>query len=1256
MGFGRVFNVKRRLASIVLVLFLNQFAFVSFGHAMSQVPDDYVVDVDYDFSYSFEDGSDIQKLISTRADFVRGKADDHLYVAADYIDDRYLDNYSSFDDFKNALKGSAVAGEAIYIPISVSGVTIVVPFYPELASKSVGDAYVVTRLVAMQIADKLGRKLINMPGNERYSNEYVQYERMLANAVALAKNNKSLEFGERYPNPEGVPLDIIWPEKRVINGQEVLVPVVYLPRSTVAHFAVKGNIVELPEGGKLEGLDGDGVDISVGAGAKLTVMRNLILRNGGISSSGDMELLVGGTLNLLSSRLETGGDIRIGAGGINAQTLVHRYDFGNQTGTRYGEITSINADGDVKVHSYGDMNFVGVDIDAGKGITFQANGNVHIGSVMLQEYYDGREGRWRNVNRSEIDYLISELSAEETISLIAGGQITIDSANIVSDRGQIELLAGMGISIVDNVAEYQVQRKGKFGKKKVNESVYQTVAIRSVLDAGKGVVLHSEYGDITLRATDITAKDGTQIKATNGGVNLLMTTETDHYSYSSVRKGMFTVSTKQKGHNIETGVMNAFVGGMAVEALNGVQVEYVGDPDLTPEEQIEVLSQMEGMEWLADIHSNPDVQAEFEQIMLEHKTWYESNKSLSPAAMAVITIAVAIATSGTGTAIASSVTSATSAAGATLSASLGAASAAAFTSLATTAITSLAAGNSVASTLDTLSSDENLKSVAVSMVTAGAISAIDAEFFAGTTDGFDAAALTDGSQAAVDAATSSQAAQQVSSIGSQVAQAAAHASIQAGVSVVANGGSISDFKDQFVQAMAHSAISKIGEELAKEIGAAKDSGNINTALQYVAHAGVGCLTGTATTLLSDGETSLGCTSGAGGAIVGEAIGQLYQSTLEEDLNQWLEEEIAKGENISRADITKKAYEFKQRGVDLARLGAAMTAFTLGGDVDIAAATGANAAENNALFTITALLVAAAYTSYVSYLEGGFYEALQSIGRGEDPVAQAMQSITTEAAELLIQEYPDKAREVFALLEASGAVISDGVQIILETEVGGKVVFYWNELDSDLKAAIVGGVTVGTFVIPAGVIDKLKILRNIDVPFDELVNDPNHENWDFIPDNDKEILLNPISIADRLTPVNDLPLLPVRAIPSWHGSGPEPGVLGLNSSSASNSAIANFLTPSTGEGVEYIFDLTTSTFLLRGNRALHQHAALAASIGMPKKDNMVVAGILKKSRNGVIYTNENSGHYHMNWTDDRRKIFVDTMKKYGFIVEHSEGME
>jgi len=54
--------------------------------------------------------------------------------------------------------------------------------------------------------------------------------------------------------------------------------------------------------------------------------------------------------------------------------------------------------------------------------------------------------------------------------------------------------------------------------------------------------------------------------------------------------------------------------------------------------------------------------------------------------------------------------------------------------------------------------------------------------------------------------------------------------------------------------------------------------------------------------------------------------------------------------------------------------------------------------------------------------------------------------------------------------------------------------------------------------------------------------------------------------------------------------------------------------------------------------------------------MVVAGILKKSRNGVIYTNENSGHYHMNWTDDRRKIFVDTMKKYGFIVEHSEGME
>lgn len=90
------------------------------------------------------------------------------------------------------------------------------------------------------------------------------------------------------------------------------------------------------------------------------------------------------------------------------------------------------------------------------------------------------------------------------------------------------------------------------------------------------------------------------------------------------------------------------------------------------------------------------------------------------------------------------------------------------------------------------------------------------------------------------------------------------------------------------------------------------------------------------------------------------------------------------------------------------------------------------------------------------------------------------------------------------------------------------------------------------------------------------------------------------------------------------------------------------------GVEFIFDPTTSTFLVRGKKSPAMHSYLADTINADRR--AVVGGILQRRKDGVFITNEQSGHFYQNWTPERRVQFIDTMKKYGITILHSEGIQ
>ena len=126
---------------------------------------------------------------------------------------------------------------------------------------------------------------------------------------------------------------------------------------------------------------------------------------------------------------------------------------------------------------------------------------------------------------------------------------------------------------------------------------------------------------------------------------------------------------------------------------------------------------------------------------------------------------------------------------------------------------------------------------------------------------------------------------------------------------------------------------------------------------------------------------------------------------------------------------------------------------------------------------------------------------------------------------------------------------------------------------------------------------------------------------------------------------------VKAIPTWKGSGPVSGVLGVNANSKSVAAIKNYY-PKDG-GIEFVFDPKTNTFVVgkppKGIFEGSAHQQLARSIG--SDESTVLGGTFSRGSKGEIFTTEHSGHYGKHWTEQLRQQFQNVMKEYGLPVIH-----
>jgi filamentous hemagglutinin len=930
---------------------------------------------------------------------------------------------------------------------------------PAQKPKFIGDSFVQTRLIRAQYRALLGRYFFN--GVLRA--EEVEAD-AINNLYGAAKNyaaGNNLTLGSPLGNASSAP-NMIWPELKQINGKSYLVPVVHLTEKTIVDDKWSGHLIEFDSSATFAGIQLDFATLITGYNSTITGLEGIINNSGNIQSAGNLTLVTNGTLANMGGTITAEQNASIYANDFYNKTLVVPYKDKNGEGTRLGRVASVDTkEGDLYISARNGITFEGANGSAGDTLRLEADGDINILPRQTGGTSESQSGHWE-INKSTTELLMSRLAAEDTLSLIAGGVINITASELISSRGGIELLAGQGIHILDELTQEQIQKVDRKGKTTGQSSEFRTEAVRAILTAGKGVLLDSEFGDVTLKASEITSAEGAQVKAQNGTVHLLMTKELEEFHLQTVRKGTWTIKTRTEDVINENNIQNAIVGGLQVQAMYGINVEYTGKEGATLKEQIEEYRKMPGMEWMADIYNsclierdspegidpieaNVGTELELDQSFINcggqkvswkevqeiHEELRKTKSTLSPAAMAIIAICVAIATGGAGAgmlgAIQGSVTSAlTGTIGASAASAVGASMAAGALTLTTQAAQSLAAGNNLSETLSAMDSSDSLKSLAVSMVTAGAMQAAQLDMFK----------IPEGTP--IDAAT----------IAKQAGQAVVNSTVSAGVSVAINGGNTKDFENAFVQSLAISAVSKLGEKMANKIGDASKAGNINDVVKYLAHAGAGCVIGVASAAASGSsdDNKYTCYSGAGGAVIGEFIADQYKdhvgiTELEEAeyaTREWLEENglstTMTDEQYNALTPTQQkelaalsparfisASEFanlKAKGVDIAKLGAGLAAFTAGADVSIAAQTGENAAKNNALH----LVIIGAYYAYRAYQAYVLVEAIVQLGVKINDIAEGRASYPTE-------------EEFVAALES--AILDFAVEKGLEKLLGGK---------------------------------------------------------------------------------------------------------------------------------------------------------------------------------------------------------------------------
>nr|WP_246647196.1 hemagglutinin repeat-containing protein [Rhizobium laguerreae] len=463
-------------------------------------------------------------------------------------------------------------------------------YQPDTTIPFLGDAYFENQLIEKQIQQLAGQGLgpgSFIPGSDATE----QVKTLLDNGVKYASDH-NLQVGQAL-TPEAVAAltkPVVLYQKQVVNGIEVLAPVVYLPSTATAQLTASGALMS-------------GASVSVAGGEiknsgamvasnDLSVSGSSISSNGGtFKADNDVSLSSSGALTLTAQSMDLGGQAMVNpnaavtAGGnatlASATDLTLKGAAVNATGNASltGKDVTLDA---AKVDNGGQQNATGSQVASGKALTIKATDNVNVigssakagttldvtadkGSVAVVSTDVTRDNQSGYTRTLSTDQQQSQLSAGTNATIKAGDDILL-SGSSVEAGGNVALSAGDDI----NITAAQEHSASSFGKKSASSITH----VGSEISAGGDLSVTAGSGsgdhDLNIVGSKLGADGKVGLKA-DGDVTIAEATDTATLDTKLSVKGGFLGSSEKTTTHLETtmAVGSTITGGGGVDIESG---------------------------------------------------------------------------------------------------------------------------------------------------------------------------------------------------------------------------------------------------------------------------------------------------------------------------------------------------------------------------------------------------------------------------------------------------------------------------------------------------------------------------------------------------------------------------------------------------------------------------------------------------------------------------------------------------------------
>ncbi|MBY4890744.1 hemagglutinin repeat-containing protein [Pantoea sp. DY-15] len=416
---------------------------------------------------------------------------------------------------------------------------------PDQDYRFLGDAAFDTRYVSNAILNETGSRYLNGVGSD------LQQMQVLMDNAAAAQRSLGLQFGVSLSADQVAGLDhsILWWESTTINGEQVMVPKLYLVLNDVtlnSGSVIAANNVDM-QGNTVSN---DGSTLQAGNALTLSSQNSVAnLNQALIKAGGDLSLSASGDISNVSSTI-SGKAVALESmdGSISNITQADRFslDTGGKSGrvslqqTSLGNTASISADISLSLNAGKDITLSGSKLTAGNDLLMNAWGNIAVNANQVNDNSSSTGFRGQtNTTSSVVHSQGSIIDAGGSLNIQAGKDLSLTASNVHSGA-DTTLAAGHDLDL-NSMATLDNNSKG-------TRETHASGSDRTSISSGGNLTLTAGQ-DITSQAAALDAGGDASLQA-GRDINLNAEASASGNSEHGSNKIIINETVRQQGTEI----------------------------------------------------------------------------------------------------------------------------------------------------------------------------------------------------------------------------------------------------------------------------------------------------------------------------------------------------------------------------------------------------------------------------------------------------------------------------------------------------------------------------------------------------------------------------------------------------------------------------------------------------------------------------------------------------------------------------------